>query len=184
MDEQKIQQIEDEIKELAIKSGKEEFWNYHNKPVIDCAKQLAEKYHGDLEISWLGAILHDIARFDDSDSHDVIGAERGYDFLLKKGFSPELAEKVRATILTHRCKDKRPENLEQKIVASADALAHFTEPFYLWVATITEKKFADFMVNNFDKIERDYNEKIFFEDEKKMVKKEYEVLKKWFTGKE
>jgi hypothetical protein len=33
------------------------------------------------------------------------------------------------------------------------------------------------------KIEKDYNEKIFFEDEKKMVEGQYKILKNWLTYK-
>jgi hypothetical protein len=34
-----------------------------------------------------------------------------------------------------------------------------------------------------EKTERDYSEKIFFEDERKQVEKQYEVLKGWFEFK-
>ena len=36
------------------------------------------------------------------------------------------------------------------------------------------------MKGGLTKIGKDYNEKIFFEEERKFVRKEYEVLKNWF----
>jgi predicted hydrolase (HD superfamily) len=195
MDKQKIDQIEEEIKNLHYNSriakhsftdadSKEfysQFWDFHVRPVIEYSKQMAIKYNADLEVVWLGAILHDLARLDDVEPHDEIGSEKGYKFLLEKGFSEEVAEKIKDVIKTHRCKKCPPETIEQKIVASADAMAHFLPPFYVWIAKYSNKKFNDLLDFNLKKIERDYNEKIFFADEKKMVEKQYNILKEWFS---
>lgn len=39
------------------------------------------------------------------------------------------------------------------------------------------------MERNNEKIDRDYQEKIFFDEERKMVEDQYKVLKKWFDFK-
>ncbi len=195
MDFREIQKTEKEIKNLHYNpqiqkhsfSGAETkefycwFWDIHVKPVIEYSKKMAEKYDADVEIVWLSAILHDIARLTEEEPHDEIGSEKAYKLLLKKGFTENIAEKVKGIILTHRCRKYPPENLEQKILASADAMAHFLPPFYFWVGKYSNKTFAEILERNNNKIERDYNQKIFFEDEKKMVKERYEILKKWFN---
>ncbi len=193
----KIKKLEEEIKNLhynpqIVKHGFSDletkeffntFWDIHIKPVIEYSKQMAEKYKADIEAVWLGAILHDIARLNDEEPHDEIGSEKACKMLIEKGFDKKLAEKVKSIILTHRCRKYPPETLEQKILASADAMAHFLPPFYLWIGKYSNKKFAEITEGNLRKIERDYNEKIFFEDEKKIVEEQYKILKNWMNYK-
>ncbi len=195
MEFKEIEKIEEEIKNLhynpqiqkhsfsnaETKEFFNTFWDIHIKPVIEYSKRMADKYNADKEAVWLGAILHDIARLNDEEPHDEIGSEKAYQMLIDKGFNKGLAEKVKNIILTHRCRKYPPENLEQKILASADAIAHFLPPFYFWIGKYSNKTFAEILKRNNDKIERDYNQKIFFEDEKKMVKEQYNILKKWFN---
>ena len=197
MNQQKIEQLEEEIKNLHYNPeiGKHSFsdaetkefycwfWDIHIKPVIEYSKQMAVKYGADLEVVWLGALLHDIARLEDAEPHDEIGSEKAYKLLLEKGFNEDIANKAKDVVLRHRCKNYPPETLEQKIVASADAMAHFLPPFYLWIGKYSNKTFAEVLEKNTKKIERDYNEKIFFEDEKKMVEEQYKMLKNWFSYK-
>ena len=142
---------------------------------------MAEKYGADMEVVWLGAMLHDIARLEDAEPHDEIGSKKAYKLLVERGFDTEVAEKVREVVLRHRCRKYPPETLEQKIIASADAMAHFIPPFYLWIGKYSNKSFSDVLEKNRKKIERDYNEKIFFEDEKESVRGQYEVLKSWMA---
>ncbi|OGI17970.1 MAG: hypothetical protein A3J63_00760 [Candidatus Moranbacteria bacterium RIFCSPHIGHO2_02_FULL_40_12b] len=193
----KIQQIEEEIKNLhynplmakhsfsdaETKDFFNTFWDIHIKPVIEYSKQMAEKYGAHLEAVWLGAILHDIARLSDEEPHDEVGSKKAYQMLIEKGFNRELAEKVKSIILTHRCRKYPPETLEQKIVASADAMAHFIPPFYFWVGKYSIKNFVEILDGNMRKVKKDYNQKIFFKDEKKMVEEQYKMLKNWFNYK-
>jgi putative nucleotidyltransferase with HDIG domain len=195
MDQSKIEKIEEEIKNFPYKpTGKKQdysaeeakefynnFWNFHLKPVIDYSKAMAVKYNADLETVWLGAIFHDIARLEDKEPHDEIGSEMAHKMMLEKGYDESLAEKVRNIVLCHRCKKIQPQTLEEKIIASADAMAHFLQPFYVWVGKYSEKPFSESIASNLNKVERDYNEKIFFEDEKKMVETQYQILKGWFN---
>lgn len=159
------------------------FWGIHIKPVIEYSKQMAKKYKADINVVWLGALLHDVARLDDVEPHDEIGSKKAYDLLIKKGFDKNLAEKVKNVVLKHCCRNYPPETLEEKIVASADAMAHFLPPFYLWIEKYSNKNFSENLEKNNKKIDRDYTEKIFFDDEKKMVQDQYTILKKWFNFK-
>lgn len=194
MDTAKIEKLENEVKDLHLNPKQKKhsanrqgvgdvyslFWKLHLKPVVDFSKEMAKKYNADLEVVWLAAIFHDIARLDDLESHDEISSERAYKIILENGFCQETAQDVKKTILTHRCKQYHPETLEQRILATADAMSHFKTPFYLWFSWITVKPFKEQLEDGLKKLERDYNEKIFFEEEKELVKKEYEVLKEWF----
>jgi putative nucleotidyltransferase with HDIG domain len=194
MDIKLIEKLEEEIKELHLnpkqknhsfsdKSTKEFFslfWSLHVKPVIDYSKELAKIYNGDLETLWLAAILHDISRLDDLEPHDKIGAQMAYKLLLERGFNQKTAEKVRDVIMTHRCKENKPQTLEQKLMATADAVIHFKAPFYLWWEHISKSDIKENFESGLKKIERDYKDKIFFEEEKESIRKEYEVLKGWF----
>lgn len=196
MEYSKIERIENEIKDLHYnpKTAKHSFsdietkelykwfWDIHVKPVIEYSKAMATKYGADLEAVWLAAILHDIARLDDEEPHDEIGSQIAYDFLIKNNFPEVLVDKVKNIILSHRCRNYSPQTLEQKIVASADSIAHFLQPFYIWIGKYSNQAFADMLKKDLNKIERDYNEKIFFTDEKQMVEKQYLVLKNWFIG--
>lgn len=191
---EKIQQLEEEIKNLHynpvnVKHSFSDadtkeffcwFWDIHVKPVVEYSKQMAEKYDADVEAVWAGAILHDVARLTEEEPHDEIGSQKGYEMLVERGFDKDFAEKVKNIILRHRCKQYPPESLEEKIIASADAMAHFLPPFYIWTGKYSNKTFAEVLERNAKKIERDYNEKIFFEDEKKMVEERYGILKSWF----
>lgn len=191
---EKIVQIEKEIRDLHYNpvigqhsfsnSRTEEFykwfWEIHVKQVIEFSKQMAVKYGADLEVVWLAAILHDIARLEDAEPHDVVGSAKAYLMLIEKGFDPALAEKVRDAIKTHRCKRFMPKTLEQKIIATADAMAHFIPPFYFWIGKYSNKSFEEVLEKYRNKLERDFNEKIFFEEEKKLVAVHYEILKSWF----
>ena len=194
---EKIQQLENEIKvlhenpiEIKYRFSEAEnkeffglFWKFHIKPVIEYSKQMAEKYNADYEAVWLGAIMHDICRLTEENPYDELGSKKAFSVLIEKGFNENIAKKVSNIILTHRCKKFPPKTLEQKIVASADAMAHFLSPFYLWLFRYSNKNFEESLGKYINKIDRDFNEKIFFADEKEMIKKEYEVLRKWFEYK-
>lgn len=183
----KIIELEKKVKEMhAITSWhtKDEmfrlFWHLHVKPVIDHCKELAEKYKANLEVIWLAAILHDIARLYGWKPHDVKGAEHAEKMLAEKDFEKEVIQKVKETILTHRCKERKPKTLEQKILATADAVNHFKAPFFVWHASTHDEPFKDYLKTCLEKLQRDWNDKIFFDDEKESVRQEYEVLKRWF----
>ena len=194
MNTDRIEKLEEKVKSLHLSPAQKKhsmtdkstqemfslFWFLHLKPVIDCSKELAKKYNANMEVVWLSAILHDLARLDDLEPHDEISSERAYNMLLEEGFSKEIAEEVKNTILTHRCKKYKPQTLEQKVLATADAISHFKPPFYLWFSSISVKPLKEQLEDSLQKLERDYNNKIFFDEERESVSREYEVLKGWF----
>lgn len=197
MNQKKIKELEEETKKLyynpklkkhsfSKEKTKELFttlWDYHIKPVIEMSKKMAKKYDANLEVVWLASILHDIVRLEDAEPHDVLGAKKAKNILTKRGFDKKIISEVSKAILTHRCKQYPPKNLEQKIIATADAMAHFIPPIYFWMNRFSKMTFSETLSYCHKKLERDYNEKIFFKEEKKIVKNQYEVLKNWLTYK-
>jgi hypothetical protein len=141
---------------------------------------MAEKYKADLETVWAGAILHDIAQLSEKEPHDILGADIAYVMINERGFDREFAHKIKKIVLKHRCKEYIPETLEEKIVASADAIAHLTTPTYIWLMKIRDDDFKSNLKYISDKLDRDFDKKIFFEEEKEKVKKYYEVSREWF----
>ena len=181
---EKILQLEEEIKNLYQKDTEDKnqsFWSVHVKPVIEESKFLANKYHANKEIVWLSAILHDIGQLDALEPHEVIGSEKAAHILSGKKFDPEIIKRVCETILSHRVNQYVPETLEQKVLASADAISHFKNSHYLWMSKVYKNNFLDLIDKINSKIERDYNEKIFFEEEKKKVEPYFRVLKDWLV---
>ncbi len=161
-----------------------DFWFVHIKPVIDISKRIAGKYGANKEVCWLAAILHDIARLDDLEPHEEIGARNSYHLLIAEGFAENITISVCSSILHHRCRDDLiPLTKEQMILATADALAHFKSPFYFWFCSISAKPFPEQLSGCLNKIERDFRDKIFFKEERDSVRRQYELLKDWFGQK-
>lgn len=158
-----------------------QFWEVHILPVIEISKRLALKYGANLPIVWLASVIHDIARVYDLDPHDLRGAKIGYQLVLAEGFERSIARDTAATALPHSCKKWMPKTPEQKILATADALAHFQHPFYLWYHSISPEPFEKLLEWNLRKINHDFHEKIFFKEERESVRAEYEIMKKWCT---
>lgn len=96
--------------------------------VVSYAAQIAEKTteaHYDIVI--IAAMLHDIGRIDEQRNpnlcHAEVGSQKAYDFLLKQGYSEQVAKHVYECILTHRHKKGLiPQSIEAKIVFDADKL--------------------------------------------------------------
>ena len=172
-----IARIEKEIRDMHLnaegepqrKKLLEHFWNHHIIPVMAYSREMAGRYGGDIDIIHLGALMHDMALIADSEPHDEIGATKTYEFLIVRWAPPETAKKVSDIVLKHRCKLYVPETLEEKIVATADALAHFFPNFHESGAyAIAREDHAQIKVLNIEQLEKEYESKVFFEREKKL----------------
>ncbi len=131
------------VKELvyvACQSDKNSFkstvWKHHVLPVVKFSLILGKKLHADLFVLELAAYLHDYASFSGHyTDHHFKGAKMAGQVLLKKGVAPEIIKKVQNCVLNHRASIKtRRKSVEERIIASADAMAHISEladMFYL-----------------------------------------------------
>jgi putative nucleotidyltransferase with HDIG domain len=192
----KIKELEKELKKLHYDPPKSElnaeprrreflknFWDYHVMAVAEASRKMAVKYGGDKDIVYIGALMHDIGFVYSKQKHDVVGAVKAYNMLVKKRFSKKIARAVSNIAFCHRCKKEFPTTIEEKIVASADAIAHFSPAYYLGLAVIANEDYKDLTKNNFKKLIQDYNNKIFFESEKKKFKRVVKAFKKVFRKK-
>lgn len=157
------------------------FWEHHVLPVMVQGEKLAEKYGADKEIVRLGAMLHDISFVDVGDVlHDELSARRAKEILIQEGFDVEVAEKIANIALAHRSRRFVPQTLEEKVVATADVMAHFTPSFYLGIAMVAHEDYRDLVSENLNKLDHDYREKMFFADEKKEIGKRLETIRRHF----
>lgn len=175
-----IYKIEDEVKKMHLnadgepqrKKLLEHFWKHHVVPVVAYSREMAARYGGDTDVIHLGALLHDMALIEDAEPHDEIGAEKAYEFLVVNWAPQETAKKVSDVVLKHRCKVYEPQTLEEKIVATADALAHFFPDFHgSGALSLSREDHIQMKVLDIEKLEKEYESKIFFEKEKELFKK-------------
>ena len=176
-----------EIREAVIDEAKTTtkidtwFLSQHLMEVERFANLLCDKFpEADRDIVGLGVWFHDIGRLRGQDEgHDVYGAEEAKKVLGDKGFDSEKTDRVYEVCRSHRCKDIKPESLEAKILATADAMSHFTHSFYfrLFQFYKDEKSFEEIREIVKKKLERDFNDKIYFEEGRDEVRERYGAMK-------
>lgn len=161
------------------------FYSTHLLAVEKFAKELLKKLpKADKEIVLLGVWLHDIQRIRGlKGEHAEIGAKEAEKVLQKFRYSKEMIERIKDVILAHSCDKVMPKTLEAKILASADAMSHYVNDFYLTIAVTGERDLKSFKKWVLEKLNRDYNKKISFNFAKQMIKKRHDVLKEFFTMK-
>ncbi|MFA4833464.1 MAG: HD domain-containing protein [Patescibacteria group bacterium] len=113
-------------------------WPYHILPVVNHSLRLGKMLKADLEVLELAAYLHDYAGILDYrlyKNHHLHGAKLAGKILGSLNFPPEKIKKVQECIISHRGSVRlEHKSKEAKILASADAMSHFTEladMFYL-----------------------------------------------------
>jgi len=172
------------IKKECFANGSEWFYSIHLLAVEKFAKELLGKLpKADKELVMLGVWLHDLQRVRGiKGDHVKIGATEAGKTMEQIGYGQEAIERVKETILAHSYDGKvRPKTLEGKILATADAMSHFTNDFYLEIAVMGRRDVKGFKKWALEKIERDYHKKIFFPFAKKIVAKHYRALKEFLT---
>ena len=84
----------------------------------------------------------------------------------------------------HSCHDGRtPNSLEGKILATADSMAHLQSDFYIFATWAMGKKkdLPDVKRWVLKKLDRDFNNKILFDDIKDLCRKDYMQLTDFFN---
>ncbi|MBI4086894.1 HD domain-containing protein [Candidatus Kaiserbacteria bacterium] len=167
-------------------------WLYahHIFVVADNATRLARRFGANPELATAAGMLHDIADAEmkrDNPHHEERSLEIARALLAEVGFTPEeIAVVVDDAIKHHGCHGgKAPTTLEGKVMAAADALAHLTREFYDHaVETFRDQKESveDIRRWVFSKLERDFNNKLCFEELQKEMRPGYEQLKEFYTS--
>lgn len=184
----KIAEIKKIIKNECANLGYTGTWFYdiHLLGVEKFAKELLNKFpEANREIVMLGVWLHDLQRVrGKKGDHAKIGAEESEKVMRQFQYSEKIIKRVGKIILSHSCDTKlKPKSLDGKILASADAMSHYINDFYLVIATTGERNLIDYKKWALKKLNKDYNKKIFFDFAKKKIKARHNVLWKLFTMK-
>lgn len=162
-------------------------WDNHVFVVANTATKLAKKYGANEELTRVAALLHDIAdtKMLRNDKHEEVSLQMARELMKEVGYShDEIRLVVDDAIRYHSCYgQEHPESVEGKILATADALAHLTTDFYIFVvwalgSTMTLIELKKWVLK---KIDRDLENKIFFEEIRKEVMPDYNRIKELFS---
>jgi hypothetical protein len=122
----------------------------------------------------------------DEKDYEVRGNQESEQILKKAGFDNQEIENILINIVElHSCyPGNLPQTVEGKCLASADAMFHLMTDFFPQFGWKNLPKFSDYsewISWVTEKIERDFNNKIFFEAEKKEVDPFYLALRSVYT---
>jgi uncharacterized protein len=169
----------EEVRRIVKSKFEETDWKCHIAPVVKYAKKLALIYKTDKEVTELAALLHDIGRVDikKDEEHHIVGVLKAEAILKKLDYPENIIKEIKHCILSHRTsKGPKPKTMIAKIVANADAMAHFDAlpVFFYWRA----KRGYDFntiLEWTRIKLEKDWNKKITLPEAKKLMKNQYKA---------
>jgi len=157
------------------------FFDKHVMVVEKFAKQLCQLYpQANKDVVLLSVWFHDIGRADGHNKdHDVYGAEYARKLLNKKDYNKKIIDLVYEACKSHCCKKYKPQSLEAKILATADALSHYSNGFYLLIFHYWSQKMDYNEARNklIRKIEKDYKDKILLKEVKEALKPFYNAWK-------
>ncbi len=164
-------------------------FEHHIFVVAEYAKNLSARFGGHEELVVAASLLHDVAdtvmsRFDERHKNESLQLARV--LLTESGFSAEeIGVVVDDAIRFHGCfNGSAPLSLEGKIMATADALAHLKTDFYKYAISRmkTAKSEEEIKAWGLKKIDRDFNDKIQFEEIRADVQSDYERLNTMFRN--
>ena len=168
------------IRKLVKSKFEENDWKYHMLPVVNYTKKLARIYKVDREVAELAALLHDIGRVDikHDEDHHIVGIPMAEKILRNFSYPEKVIKEVKHVIASHRTsKGPKPKTMIAKIVANADAMAHFDIlPVFFWWRHGREN-FEETVEWVKNKIEKDWQKKLTLPGAKEMVEKKYKAIK-------
>lgn len=160
-------------------------WSHHIVNVVEFSKLLADKLNADEEVVELAALLHDYASVLDKKlypEHHLHGSRLARELLEKYDYAEEKIVKIEHAILTHRgSKNIKRETMEAEILASADAMAHFSNIDSLLYLAYKSKNMDVDEGRNFllGKLERSFNK--ILPEAKEIVLPLYDAAKILFS---
>ena len=186
--------VEERVKEqyLAKHPGRADWadWMYagHVFLVADKATELAERFGANAELSRAAALLHDLADSvmkRDDERHEEETDKMAKEILEEAGFTEvEMEIVIGDAIANHSCYDgNAPKSPEGKVLATADSCVHLAGDFYLFATYSGGKEGKELQKIKawaLSKIERDWNDKLQFEEVKQEMEGDYRFLKKLF----
>lgn len=187
---QKVAELVQQAYETCPEKFGQWMWKNHVPFVAHKAEELATTYGANTDWAVAGAWLHDfgdafVYRFDEK--HEALSEDKAREVLTDAGYSlEESSEVIENIIAPHSCKEGFfPQTLEGKVLATADALAHLSTDFYVqftWLHIPEGKTYEEFLIWVEEKLDRDFNSKIFFDEVKEQIRPRYEALREVFIG--
>jgi len=177
-----------ELYAVATTSMGKWMWRNHTQWVANKAEELAKKYKADVEKVYCAALLHDLgdSRYERGHADfDTWSWNTGKAILKKAGFRKAERDAILEAIRTHSCHPGHlPATIEGEVLATADGMWHLQTNFFPVICYMNRPE----NTHDYDewqkwfngKIERDFNMKIFFDDEKEEVREDYDALMKVF----
>ena len=157
--------------------------------VADFAFELANRYGANAELAAAAGMLHDIADAEMSrfnPEHEERSRAIAKLLMAESDFSDsEITTVVDDAIRFHGCHgDERPASLEGKVMAAADALAHLKTDFYKHALEDKSRKESLDVIKKWalPKLERDFTNKIAFDDVREEARASCEKLKTLFSN--
>ena len=154
-------------------------WEHHILPVVRFSKMLAKKLKADIEVVELAALLHDLGSLQgDKENHHISGTKEAEKILKKLDYPKEKIEKIKHCIYAHRgSKAIKRETLEAEIVASADAMAHYTDLPSLFYLVFNKHKLdiEEGVASLRGKLERDW--KKLMPPARAIIREKYETIR-------
>lgn len=190
----KLNKLEQTVKKLyEAKNPEREEWadwlaDNHVFIVADYATDLANRFGANADLARAAALLHDIAdckmaRMDPG--HEAESLKIARELMVQSGYAEEeISLVVDDAICYHSCHNgESPESIEGKILATADSMAHLKTDFYVYAAwafgkTRTLEQLKKWTLK---KIERDLNDKVFFDEVREELRPDYEIIKNLFS---
>jgi len=167
------------VRELVKNEADEADWKYHIVPVTKYAKKLAKILNADEEVVELAALLHDIGRLRfGRENHEVTGIPEAEKILTEYNAPQNVIAEVKHCIESHRgSKDIQPRTTIAKIIANADAMAHFDilPVFFYWRSK--KQTFDEAFKWVEDKIDREWNKKLTLPEAREMMEEKYKAIK-------
>ena len=164
-------------------------YEHHVFLVASNAKRLAEKYEADVDLAEAAALLHDIADAimpRSNPKHEEESLRIARKLLSENGYNTdEIALVVDDAILLHSCHNgQQPKSKEGLILATADSMAHLQSDFYpLATLALGQRNTSIESMKQWvlQKIERDLNAKISFDDEREAARHSYDIIKELYS---
>lgn len=176
--------ILEKVREIAMRESDDWDRKNHIPYVVRNAKLLARKLGADEGLAEIAALLHDVGRkFGDGD-HEITGVKEAEKILGSLRCSRKVIDEVKHCIESHRgSKDVKPKTKLAKIIANADAMAHFeTVPALLQIFLKNENndvETASRLV--YEKIGRDWNKKLTIPEAREMMREKYAAIRLLFA---
>lgn len=161
----------------------------HIFQVAEEARKVAQRFGGDPDLAEAAGLLHDIAdavmsRFDSEHSSKSEVLARS--LLREAGFTnTEITTIVDDAMKYHSCRaGNLPQTLEGKAVATGDAVVHLSTDFYSFMTGTqrkrgeSEEKIQEWVS---EKLERDFQIKISYDEVRNEMAPEYEKLVSTFA---